>query len=325
MTRAVSPSYFSYENITDITLPGRDPEGNKGTFGKVLVVAGSRETGGAAILASRAALRSGCGMVRVFTEKTNRDVLLQALPEALTDVYDADAFPGHGGLELLDRATDWADAVVCGCGIGTSDTARVVLEHLLDGQKKPLVLDADALNLLSMPGNGLLEKACAYASEAEERPLVFTPHAAEFARLYSRAFDTTVTVKACKQHAGEYPAALAQKTGAIVLFKDARSVVTNGTEPYYLNKSGNDGMATAGSGDVLAGLLGALLAERRGKDAFETVCRAVYCHGLAGDLAAEKTGRRALIASDLAQALTEILRRIDERGDQDGFVAKCIK
>ena len=321
MTRAVSPSYFSYESITDITLPARDPDGNKGTFGKVLVVAGSRETGGAVILAARAALRSGCGIVRVFTEKTNRDALLQSLPEALTDVYDAEAFPEQDVLARLDTAADWADAVVCGCGTGTGRAARVVLEHLLDGRKKPLILDADALNLLSAPDNGLLEKACTYASEAEDRPLVLTPHAAEFTRLYNRVFGTRVTVSECKEHRGEYPAAVAEKTGAIVLFKDAESVVTNGTGPYYLNQSGNDGMATAGSGDVLAGLLGALLAERRGTEAFETVCKGTYCHGLAGDLAAEKTGRRALTASDLAQALEAVLHRVDEPRDTGGFVA----
>lgn len=326
MRHAVSPASFTYQDITDISFSVRKKDGNKGTFGKVLVVAGSRTIGGAAILAAEAALRSGCGMVRVFTEKTNRDAVLAALPESLIDVYDDTSGRNLPDvLKRLSEAVSWSDAVVCGCGIGTGDTARALLERLLTERQKPLVLDADALNLLSLPENGLQEKAAQYADEAVYRPLVLTPHAGEFARLYRCAFETDVTVEDCKANAAKYPDLLAKKMRCIVLYKDAKSVVTNGTEPYYVNESGNDGMATAGSGDVLAGLLGALLAMERGKDAFKTVCKGTFCHGLAGDLAAERHGKRAMIASDLATALRDVLRMIDDRGAEGGFVAKRIK
>lgn len=319
--RAVAADACYYGDLSELSLPDRAPDGNKGTFGKVLLVAGSRETGGAAILAAKAALHAGCGMVRAFTEQTNRDAVLQSVPEALVDVYDAGGFAEQSVFSALDRALAWADTVVCGCGIGTGKTAQALLAHLLDTADIPLVLDADALNLLALPGNDLLEKACRFAGKAHGAPLVLTPHAGEFARLYNRAFDREETVADCKRHARTYPALLAAKTGAIVLYKDAASVVSRGEGMFYINVSGNDGMATAGSGDVLAGLLGALLASSGKKDAMETVCDAAFIHGAAGDLAAEKKGKRALCASDLSEALTAVLRGMDERTGKAGFVA----
>lgn len=317
----IRPDAFYFRDGADVSLPPRRADGNKGTFGKVLVVAGSKETGGAVILAAKAALLSGCGMVRVFTERTNRDAVLQALPEALIDCYDAGAFDAEAVLPLLDGALLWADAVVCGCGIGTGETAVILLKHLLENGHLPLVLDADALNLLALPEHALMDPACRYGEKAEPVPLVLTPHAGEFARLYNRVFAKERTVADCKAHAAAYTRALAKKMNGIVLFKDARSIACCGDAPYYINLSGNDGMATAGSGDVLAGLLGSLLAQTRGRNAMETVCAGAFFHGLSGDYAAERCGKRALCASDIADALAAVLRDFDGHTDTGGFVA----
>ena len=319
---AVVPDAFYYRHVTELPLPARRADGNKGTFGKVLFVCGSARMGGAAILSAKAALKSGCGMVRVFTAKENRDALLAAIPEAIIDVYDASVFDGdaEGGsagagavLRALEDAADWADAVVCGCGLDTNDAACALLRKLLNLRKKPLILDADALNLLADDGTDLAEAACAYAEMTKDtsRPLILTPHAGEFCRLYNRMFRTSLAVSDCKQRVKELTRALAGKTGAIVLFKDARSIAAGADEPLYINVSGNDGMATAGSGDVLAGLCGALVAYSRGKSAYTDTCAAAFLHGAAGDLAAGRAGKRALTAGLLADALEDVLRTAD--------------
>ena len=319
---AVEPGAFYYRDLADVPLSARRPDGNKGTFGKVLLVCGSAGMGGAAILAARSAFGSGCGMVRVFTAGENRDALLAAVPEALIDVYDASVFdtgaadPASGAgavLRMLEDAANWADAVVCGCGLGTGNAARALLKKLLSLRKKPLILDADALNLLADAGTDLAEAACAYAEETETgyRPLILTPHAGEFCRLYHRVCGTSLAVSDCKQRVREVTRALAGETGAIVLFKDARSIVAGAGGPLYINVSGNDGMATAGSGDVLAGLCGALVARSRGRRAFTDTCAAAFLHGAAGDAAVLTTGKRALTAGLLADALEDVLRTAD--------------
>lgn len=328
----IKPDAVYYGDIADVRIAPRPVDGNKGTFGKVLLVCGSAGMGGAAILAAKAALKSGCGMVRVFTARENRDALLAALPEAIIDVYDEAVFsPGGADAQpdaaevtrALGAACAWADAVVCGCGIGTTGAAYALLRTILSLREKPLILDADALNLLAADGTDLFETACAYAEMTPrmKRPLILTPHAGEFARLYNRAFGTEKTVADCKAGMKELPRALAGKASALVLFKDARSIVADAENPLYINVSGNDGMATAGSGDVLSGLCGALVARDRGRDAYHDVCAAAFLHGAAGDLAAQQCGKRALTAGDLADAL-EAVFRIADAGENSRFVAQ---
>ena len=285
-----------YADPSEVRLLKRDPAGHKGTFGKVLCVCGSQKTGGAAILAARAVLASGAGMVRVFTDIANRDAILQVLPEALIDTYD-ESHPDEAATKaLLHAALDWSDSVVLGCGTGTGEIARQLTQTVLSDCKKPLVLDADALNLIAR--DKALRSLCRALGE-RGIPLVLTPHLAEFARLTGRS------VPECRKHLLTAPRELADELHATVLLKDARSVVCSvRPDETYINISGNDGMATAGSGDVLAGLLGALILQS--ESAREACCNGAYLHGLAGDRAAGLSGKRGLTASDLCVHLRDV-------------------
>lgn len=304
------PAAFCYLRAEEVPLPKRRPDGNKGTFGKVLLMAGCETIGGAAILAAQAAFRGGAGMVRVLTARANRDALLQTVPEALIDVYDKDITDKE--LEALcETACAWADVIVAGPGIGTDALSLGILRTLFTKGKTPMVLDADALNLLSMTENGLMDFAREYAKK--DYGMVLTPHVGEFCRLYAAAFDRRISAEECKANLMQYPKELAEKLGAVVLCKDARSVAAapaadgdSDFPPLYLNISGNEGMATAGSGDVLAGLTGALIAG--GVEAFDAACSAAFLHGHAGDLAAAEKGTRVMTATDISRALTTVLR-----------------
>ena len=269
-------------------LPARKPGAHKGTFGKVLLVAGSKGMSGAACLGARAAYRTGCGLVRVFTPECNRQVLQTVVPEAVVETYEDEA----EGTEQLFCAMAWADVMGIGPGLGTSPGAKRLLEAALNFQG-PLVLDADALNLLSADPS-LWEKRT--ATEAT----VITPHLGELARLTgqnSRALSGTL-LAVCEQFAKSH--------GVICVGKDARTVVTDGVRT-YLNTSGNSGMATGGAGDVLTGVLLGLLAQ--GMQPLEAACLGVYVHGLAGDCARETHGEYSMMAGDLTEGIEKVLSR----------------
>lgn len=291
----ISANYIA--DASGVPLIKRTPSGNKGTFGKVLVVAGSADTGGAAYLAGRAAFLTGAGMVRLLTEKTQRDVLTKMLPEALIDAYAQDA-DSKEAAEMLSSALAWCDTCVAGCGMGTGPLSRELIKTILEKKACHLVLDADALNLIA-EDDALRKALCAY--RGGERQLVITPHLAEFARLYET--DT----KAVSGKLLSAPAELASKLDLTVLCKDARSIIA---DPAYekpaINISGNDGMATAGAGDVLAGMTGALVAQC--KDGYHAAVSAAFLHGLAGDTAAEQMGRSAMCARDILQAIPAVMR-----------------
>lgn len=299
------PAAFCYQTAEEAPLPARSADGNKGSFGKVLLAAGSETIGGAAILAAKAVLGSGAGMVRVLTARGNRDALLTAVPEALLDIYDNDTTDAALE-ELCRKALAWADVLVAGPGIGTGEQAGKMLHTLLTQADLPLVLDADALNLIAAPDSALPGLLKAYAKKGH--PVVLTPHIGEFCRLYQAVFGKPLSAEECKANLLRCPKELSKALGVVLLCKDARSVIAdaapdqNGQDkPLFINTSGNDGMATAGSGDVLSGMIGAFLAG--GLDAFAAACTGAYLHGCAGDLAAKETGKRAMTASDLLSAL----------------------
>ena len=281
------PALFTFAEEPGKLLPDRAGDGNKGTFGKILLVAGSVNMAGAAVLAAKAAYRMGAGMVKVITSEENRVVLQTAVPEALFGTQ----------WELAD-GLEWADAVVIGPGIGRSQAAANNLRQVLNCGEKPLVIDADGLNLLAESGElqQILEK-----QEGKGRRVVLTPHMGELSRL------TGVAVQELKQDPAAYAAALAKRYHVIVTAKDARTFVCRERGSAYLNLCGNSGMATAGSGDVLAGITGALLAQS--EDPFMAAALAVYFHGKAGDAAAARKGERGCMAGDIAEALTGLRER----------------
>jgi NAD(P)H-hydrate epimerase len=280
---------FTYgeDDLTRITR--RVPYSHKGTYGKVLLVAGSRGMCGAAVLAARAACRSGCGLVRVFTHECNRTILQSSIPEAMVTSWENE----DELYERLQEAMDWSDVAGIGPGIGRSEGSGALVSYLLQNYDRPLVIDADGLNLLAeqMP---LLDE-----TKAE---VVLTPHIGEMARLTGRT-PGQIQKELC-QSARE----IAENYGVVCVQKDARTVVTDGSR-LYLNTSGNSGMATGGSGDVLTGLVCGLLAQ--GMSCFESAALGVCIHGLAGDLAASEMGSYGMMAGDLADRIGEIMKKAE--------------
>jgi NAD(P)H-hydrate epimerase len=261
-------------------LPRRARDAHKGDCGTVLVVAGSHAMLGAAVLCATAALRGGAGLAQVALPRELMPLLPLAQPCATTILR------GGAGLRASLRR---ADAVVVGPGLGATAATRALVRGVLRHAVGPVVLDADALNVLSP-----LRRPLPGATR-----LVLTPHPGEAGRLLGigAADVQRDRVGALRE--------LCAASGAIVVLKGAGTLVGDG-ERFYTNTTGNPGMATAGSGDVLAGLLGALLAQRL--DPFDAACFAVWAHGAAGDLVAARGSEAGLIASDLPAALAEVLR-----------------
>lgn len=271
-----SPKIFTYDANPLEYLPKRVPDGNKGTFGKVLVIAGFDTMVGAAILCSRAALQMGAGMVKVICPLENRSILQTAVPEVL-----------YGDVNSLWESIAWTDVIIIGPGLGKSHEVSKIIEEILTQSQLPLVLDADALNLFSMN-----EKLQGQLRDYEGDKIL-TPHVGELARL------AQMSIKEVKDNLLNVAKSIAKEYHCIVVSKDARTFVTDGEGPAYLNTSGNNGMATAGSGDVLAGMIGALIGQ--GLKTFEAACVGVYLHGLAGDFARDFYTEYGVTASRLIE------------------------
>lgn len=271
-------------------IPQRAPYSNKGTYGNVLLIAGSEGMCGAACLAAMAAYRSGSGLVRVFTPSCNRTVIQSYLPEAIVTCYEEKEFQA----EKLQAALVWADAAAIGPGLGQSTAAARILQYVMDNFEKPLVADADALNLLAKEKK-LLRK--------RKGNLIITPHIGEMMRLTGQ--EKQDILENLIQTAKEF----AWTNQVICVLKDARTVVSDG-EKVYINISGNNGMAVGGSGDVLTGLLAGLLAQHM--ELFEAATVGVYLHGLAGDAAREQKGTYAMLAGNIAASIGDVLKELED-------------
>ena len=296
------PGMVCLDKTEDITrwMPARDSAGNKGSFGKVLLVAGSKGMAGAAVLSARAAYRVGAGMVKVLTDESNRVILQESVPEALYGTY-AD----------LEEGLGWADVIAVGPGLGKSEGAYHVLERVIAGSDKPLIIDADGLNLLAehLELQRLLADATGLRAGGmhtelyTQRQVILTPHVGELARL------TGLSVGQLKERLWEHGMALAGKLHVIVVAKDARTFTCAVDRPVCMNIYGNSGMATAGSGDVLTGILAGLWAQSgEAGDGFHTACLGVHIHAGAGDLAAAARGEHGCMAGDMAEAAGTVIK-----------------
>lgn len=281
---------FIYSREDLRRVPQRNPYSNKGTYGKVLLIAGSEGMCGAACLAALAAYRSGSGLVRVFTPECNRAVIQSSLPEAIVTCYDEKEVQ----IEKLQDALEWADAAAIGPGLGQSAAAEQILEYVLEHFEKPLAADADALNLLAKRKE-LFQK--------RNGNMIVTPHIGEMMRLVKK--EKQDIVEDLIHTAKEF----ARTNQVICVLKDARTVVSDG-EKVYINISGNSGMAVGGSGDVLTGLLAGLLAQHM--ELFEAAAAGVYLHGLAGDAARERKGAYGMLASDIADSIGDVLKELED-------------
>lgn len=286
-------SFYSFETSDLRRMPRRRDESNKGDYGKLLCVCGSRGMSGAAFLCAKAAYRTGVGLVRILTAEDNRIPLQTSLPEAIVSTYD---FITPDVSYISDSVT-WADAVVIGCGLGVSDTSKKVLCAVLDSAcGKPLIVDADALNMISAD-ECLREKLSS---------AIITPHPLEASRLSGLSVDEILsdTPRAASE--------LSNELGVVCVIKRHETVVSDGSTRIYVNNSGNHGMATGGSGDVLAGITGAIAAQNKSGalSPMDVAALSVYVHGLAGDFAAENVGEYSLMASDIIDHLPAVLKNV---------------
>ncbi len=284
------------EDMVRAALPQRPVDGHKGTFGRVLLVVGSYGMAGAAILSARAAPRSGVGLVTVALPRSIYPIVAGAVPEEVfLPLAETDA--GQISLSalplIMDNATT-ADAVVVGCGLGRGEETAAVVAALLREIKCPLLLDADGINAISL--HTLIE-------ETVTAPRIFTPHPGEMARLVG---GDIATVQANRAATAE---AFVQQCGGTLVLKGHHTLVAT-ADGLLTNPTGNDGMATGGSGDVLAGLIGGLLAQ--GMPPRDAAACGVYLHGAAGDRAAVRLSRRSLLPSDMIEALGDLFLQFEK-------------
>ena len=269
-------------------LQPRDPDSHKGNFGRALLVGGSRGMSGAIALAALATLRSGAGLVTIATADSCLDTVAGFEPCYMTKALADDH---HGRIayaaksQILELA-EAADCIALGPGIGQSeDLVRLVVE-LYQELEKPLVVDADALNCLAKHG---------FVNLKPGGPRVLTPHPGEFRRLAgNEGLQPAAMPEVAKK--------LAAQSRAVILLKGHRTQVTDGAQT-YINETGNPGMATGGSGDVLTGIITALICQSFSP--FEAACSGTYLHGVAGDIAAENRGQISLIARDIIDSLPD--------------------
>ena len=274
-------------------LPTRAPDANKGDCGKIMVVGGSRGMAGAPCLTSRAAFRSGAGLVLTVVPASIWDVAATKLDEAQTRGLGTptdETFGEHAAGELL-AISKWADVVAMGPGMTQNAPTAKSIREFVDACEKPLLLDADALNAF---GSGRIELIFAAQKKNLRREMVLTPHPGEMARLLN------LSTRGVQDDRRQAVLACAELSAAVVLLKGAETLVCDG-ERLYVNRTGNPGMATGGSGDALSGIVSALMGQ--GMPAFEAACLGAHLHGLAGDIAASRLGCWSLIASDIIEEL----------------------
>ena len=296
------PEFFLLDDEDLFLMPDRPAYSHKGTFGSALVVAGSHDYGGAAVLCAKAAFMTGTGLVRVFTHEDNRAAVLSCVPEAIVTEYDTEdnklEDPGET-LEELKGFVKRADSVIVGPGLGKSHASVSILQCVLENAAGSVIMDADALNILA---DSLKEKTDGiYKSfmKMKKNGIVITPHIKEAASLLGTDKDAVSSDMpgSCRH--------LHNTLGVNVVLKSAVTVMTEGSR-FFINRGGNSGMACAGSGDVLAGILGGLAA--RGLKGAELMRAGVYLHACAGELARERYGETGMLPSDVALCVRDVIK-----------------
>ncbi|SHI87480.1 NAD(P)H-hydrate dehydratase [Parasporobacterium paucivorans] len=275
---------FAHEEQDLLSIPRRRKNSNKGSYGRLLVIAGSENMAGAAFLCAKSAYRVGTGLVQILTPKENREILQTLLPEAILKTYDA----SNPDFEEISGYIDRASAIVAGPGLGISENAMKLIEKVMLAKKKT-VIDADGLNIISQ---------FPHLTGCYHSDIIITPHIREMSRLTCIEEDKIKNdlISTCRGYCEEH------KISCIL--KDSGTVICTG-DRIYINLSGNPGMATAGAGDVLAGIAGGLLAMGLGTDIASSI--GPFIHGLAGDRTVKKTGESALMASDIIDGLKDII------------------
>lgn len=281
-------------NIVKKAVFDRPDDANKGTLGSLLCICGCFGMAGAAIMAGKAALRCGLGLLKAALPK-------RIYPIAAGAIFESVFFPLEetpdgkickSNIDFLLCEAEKSSAVLIGCGLSVCDDTKTLVNSFIENYTKPLVLDADALNCVA-ENPDILKKAKA--------PIIITPHPGEMARLVKS------TPKEVNQNRAEIAADFAKEYGVVTVLKGAGTIIASPDGRVMINRTGNSGMATGGSGDALAGMTGSLSAQ--GAKPFDAAAAAVYLHGLAGDIAAEKLGRISMLPTDLINEIPQAYKR----------------
>lgn len=271
-------------------LPDRPEDSNKGTYGRLLVIAGSKGMAGAAYLNAHAAYMTGAGLVGIYTSSDNREILQTLLPEAIITTYEE-----YNKEELLSLLT-WADGVCIGSGLGMSRLSEKILKTVIEYVKVPCLIDADGLNLLAENNN--------YLNQMAERRFVITPHMKEMSRL------TSTPVEELKADRIQILKDFISRYRITCVLKDSRTLIASEEKGIRMNLTGNSAMAKAGSGDVLAGVISGWMVQ--GKEAEDAAELGTYIHGLSGDLAKFEKGVYSVMARDLIEYISKALMKLEE-------------
>lgn len=282
------------------TLPPREADSHKGTFGRAMIIGGSRGKAGAPSLAGIATLRSGAGLVTVVVPRGIQDVVAGFEPSLMTvglGQKDSDYLDQSTSAEVLELSKNQT-CLALGPGMGTEHGTQRLVQKLYRAISQPMVVDADGLNAMSIDKEGLGQPS---------GPRILTPHPGEFQRLTGEKCKAELSKRA------EQAAKLARSDSqnrTVVVLKGHRTIVTDGQQ-FSVNQTGNAGMATGGSGDSLTGIITALLGQ--GLSPWQAARLGVHVHGLAGDLAAERLGQISMIATDIIDFLPQAFQRLSPR------------
>lgn len=281
----------SYNLITDedVILKKRARNTHKGDYGKILIVAGSKNMTGAAALCALSAIKTGCGIVRLACPRSIQVILQSQLKEVITyGLKDNDGILIKDAAEEILRLSDDYDAVAIGPGLSNNNETTEIMNNVISNIKKPLVIDADGLNAIS-----------SNVEIVKDKEIIMTPHVGEMSRL------TGISIPDIKNNIFDVAEDFINKYNVTIVLKDSRTVIGSKTNGIYINNTGNPGMATAGSGDVLTGMIVSFLGQ--GFSLIDAAVYGVYYHGKAGDLAARKYGEYGLISSNIIEFIHESL------------------
>jgi len=286
-------------------LPRRARDSHKGSFGHIYVIAGSRGKSGAALMTGLAALRSGAGLVTLWLPKSLQRSVVGKFPELMTEFLPEteEETSDRAGAEKVLAQLPQADALVLGPGVTTHPSTRRLIWELVQKSPVPVILDADGINAFVSPAAPLRNEA--------SQPVVITPHPGEMARLIGRK------IPEVQKDRLEAARSSSERYNCYVVLKGFQTVIATPAGELYINATGNPGMATGGTGDILAGMMGRFVAAWKRQVMLESPCNladyisaAVYLHGLAGDLAAEEQGMESLIATDLLTYLPKAIKKV---------------
>lgn len=266
----------------------RPKDGNKGTFGKVLIVAGSVNMKGAALLCAKGCFCVGAGMVKVLSDEVNARDYLEVCPELMVGRYNGIS------KEELQKEINWCDACAVGPGLSINEETEKLVRNIMELCDKPLLVDADGLNILA--------KDMSYLRKRKERgyETIITPHPAEFVRLFGDGSESDK-----KHNNPEYIKSLAKEYGIVLVAKDAKTMITDG-EKVYMNTFGNSGLGRAGSGDILSGVIGGLM--HNSKDLLTAAVLGVTLHALGADEAVKVTTEYSLESNEIIEGIKKVIK-----------------